>query len=126
MAVWSTDVGPNADKEIHHVVVAPADCIVKGSDALIVRLAGVAHLQELFENIVSQHIEIISGCSYTSFYMSNKCGASFLVCCKWLYTFSRHRNVQLLKCKQKLWVTFRFRGNGDVLSKGFLPLERNP
>lgn len=44
MAVWCTDVRSDANQEIHHIVVAAADGIVKGSDALIIWLAGVTHL----------------------------------------------------------------------------------
>lgn len=47
MAVWRADIGSNANQEIHHVVVAAADAVVKGSDALIVGLARVVHLEDI-------------------------------------------------------------------------------
>lgn len=48
MAVWCTDVCSDANQEVNHIVMAAADGIVKGSDALIVWLAGVTHLKETF------------------------------------------------------------------------------
>lgn len=48
MAVWCTDIGPNANQEIHNIVMAPADGIVKGSDAFIIGLARVIHLRKTF------------------------------------------------------------------------------
>lgn len=48
VAVWCADIGSNANQEVHHVVVAPTDGVVKGSDALIIGLAGVVHLQKTF------------------------------------------------------------------------------
>lgn len=48
MAVLCAGIGTRADQEVHHVVVAPANGVVKGSDALIVGLAGVTHLRETF------------------------------------------------------------------------------
>lgn len=44
MAVWCTDVGSNSDQEVHNIVMASTDCIMKRSDAFIIRLAGVIHL----------------------------------------------------------------------------------
>lgn len=44
MAVWCTDIGSNANQEIHNIVVASTDGIVEGGDAFIVWLAGVVHL----------------------------------------------------------------------------------
>ena len=46
MAVGCADISSNANQEVHHVVVAPADGVVEGRDALVVGLAGVAHLWE--------------------------------------------------------------------------------
>lgn len=48
VAVRCADVGSRAHQEVNHVVVASADGVVKGSDALVVRLAGVNHLREAF------------------------------------------------------------------------------
>lgn len=48
MAVLCAGIGSRADQEVHHVVVAPANGVVKGSDALVVGLAGVTHLRETF------------------------------------------------------------------------------
>lgn len=48
MAVWCTGVCSDANQEIHHIVMAAADGIVKGSDALVIWLAGVTHLGETF------------------------------------------------------------------------------
>lgn len=45
VAVWSTDIGPDANQKVHNVVVTPADSIVKGGDAFVVGLARVGHLQ---------------------------------------------------------------------------------
>lgn len=44
MAVWRTNIGSYANQEIHHIVMAAADGIVKGGDAFIIGLAGVVHL----------------------------------------------------------------------------------
>ncbi|KAG8143694.1 hypothetical protein E2320_000877, partial [Naja naja] len=40
VAVWRIDVGANIDQEVHNAVVGPADGVVQGGDALVVRLAG--------------------------------------------------------------------------------------
>lgn len=48
MAVWWTNIGSNANQEIHNIVMAPADGIVKGGDAFIVWLARVIHLWKTF------------------------------------------------------------------------------
>lgn len=50
MAVWCTDIGPSANQEVHNIIMAPADGIVKGSDAFVVGLARVAHLWKTLEN----------------------------------------------------------------------------
>lgn len=44
MAIWCADIGSDADKEIHHIVMASADRIVKGGDSFVIGLAGIAHL----------------------------------------------------------------------------------
>lgn len=49
VAVWRTDVGSRANQEVHHAVVAPADGVVEGGDALVIGLAGVGHLRETFQ-----------------------------------------------------------------------------
>lgn len=46
VAVWSTDIGPDANQKVHNIVVTPADSIVKGGDAFVVGLARVGHLQK--------------------------------------------------------------------------------
>lgn len=48
VAVLCSDIGSDANQEIHYIVMASADGIVKGSDAFIVGLAGVAHLWKTF------------------------------------------------------------------------------
>lgn len=44
MAVWGADVGTNAYEELHYGIVPTTDSIMKGGDALIVRLAWITHL----------------------------------------------------------------------------------
>lgn len=46
VTVRRTDIGPDTNQKVYHIVVAPADGIVKGSDAFIIGLAGVAHLSK--------------------------------------------------------------------------------
>lgn len=46
VTVWRTDIGPDTNQKVYHIVVAPADGIVKGSDAFVIGLAGVAHLSK--------------------------------------------------------------------------------
>lgn len=46
VAVWRADIGSGANQEVHHIVMASANGVVKGGDALVVGLAGVAHLRE--------------------------------------------------------------------------------
>lgn len=48
VAVWCADIGSRANQEIHYIVMAPADGIVKGSDAFIIGLARVVHLWKTF------------------------------------------------------------------------------
>lgn len=47
VAVRCADICSNADQEVHHVVVAPTDGIMKGGDSLIIGLAGVTHLWKM-------------------------------------------------------------------------------
>lgn len=46
VAVWRADIGSGANQEVHHIVMASANGVVKGGDALVVGLAGVTHLRE--------------------------------------------------------------------------------
>ena len=48
VAIWCTNIGSNADQEIHHIVMTSADGIVKGGDAFIIGLAGVVHLNNTY------------------------------------------------------------------------------
>lgn len=48
MAVRCADIGPNANQEVGHVAMPPADGVMQAGDSLVVRLAGVAHLRERF------------------------------------------------------------------------------
>lgn len=49
MTVRGADVGPNANQEVHHVVVPPADGVMQPRDAFIVGLAGIGHLWRTVE-----------------------------------------------------------------------------
>lgn len=44
VAIWRTDIRPDANQKVYNVVVTPADRVVKGGDAFIVGKAGVSHL----------------------------------------------------------------------------------
>lgn len=48
VAVWGADIGSDANQEIHNIVMAAADGIMKGSDAFIVGLARISHLRRTF------------------------------------------------------------------------------
>lgn len=57
VAVWCADVGSGANQEVHHVVMASTDAVVKGGDALVVGLAGVTHLRETFRTYCNNMVE---------------------------------------------------------------------
>lgn len=51
MAVWCTDVGSDGDQEIHNIVMTSTNGIMKGSDAFIVGLARIIHLNKIFHRV---------------------------------------------------------------------------